>query len=158
MNKIATFFRESMTARFFIPVGIVLIIFGIASFIINSNNSNYIKVDAIVSKIELAQEAHLDENDNHVDATYNVYVKYTVDGKEYDTELGEFSNYKKGDKITIYYNPDDPSKITQTKSLILPIVITIGGIASLTFGIISGVNAIKKIKRMKEQEKGWANE
>ena len=158
MNKLITFFRESITARFFIPLGIFLIVFGIFMFIINKNNQNYIKTDAYVSKTELVQESYIDENNNTVDATYKVFVKYTVDNKEYDTELGELSNIKKGDKITIYYDPNDPNNITQTKSLILPFVFIIGGIVSLVGGVISGYNAIKKYKKMKEQEKSWSNE
>lgn len=158
MNKIVTFFRESGTARFFIPLGIILIVFGIVMFIINNNNRNYIKIEAIVSKTELVEDAHYDANDTYVEATYNVYVKYTVDGKEYNEELGEFSNYKENDKITIYYNPDDPKQITQTKSIILPIVFIVGGCISLVGGIISAINAIKRVNRMKEQEKEWASE
>ena len=158
MNKLATFFRESMTARFFIPVGILLIIFGVVIFSINSKNQNYIKIEAVVSNTELVEESHTDENGNTVDDVYNVYVKYTVDGKEYDTELGELSEYKVDDKITIYYNPKNPSQITQSKSLILPIVLIVAGIASLVGGIISGLNAIKRYKKMKEQERSWANE
>ena len=57
-----------------------------------------------------------------------------------------------------YYNPKDPSQVTMTKSLILPIIIIVAGIASLVGGIISAVKAIKRYKDMKEQEKGWENE
>ena len=151
MNKAATFFRESMVARFFIPAGLIFMVVGIIILIINIKNSNYIETEAVVSKTELAQEAYTDEDGNYVDATYKVYVKYTVDGKEYETELGE------GKKLTIYYNPSDPNQITQSKSLILPLIMIIAGIASLVAGIISGVNAIKRYNKMKEQEKGWAN-
>ena len=158
MNKLATFFRESTTARFFIPLGIILIVFGVIMFMINKENQNYIEIEAVVSKTELAEEAHYDNDNNYVEATYIVYVKYTVDGKEYDEELGELSGYKKDQKVTIYYNPQDPSKITQTKSLILPIAFIVAGIASLVGGIISGLNAIKRVKKMKEQERSWANE
>ena len=38
------------------------------------------------------------------------------------------------------------------------IVIIVAGVASLTGGIISGVNAVKRNKKMKEQERSWANE
>ena len=158
MNKLATFFRESTTARFFIPLGIILIVFGVIMFMINKENQNYIEIEAVVSKTELAEEAHYDNDNNYVEATYIVYVKYTVDGKEYDEELGELSGYKKDQKVTIYYNPQDPSKITQTKSLILPIVFVVAGVVSLVGGIISGLNAIKRVKKMKEQERSWANE
>ena len=157
MNKLITFFRESGTARFFIPVGIILIVFGIFVFIININNKNYIQVDAIVSKAELAEEAHYDENDNYVEATYNIYVKYIVDNNEYEEELGELSGYKENDNITIYYNPDDPTQITQTKSIIIPIILIALGCASLIGGIISAKNSIKRIKKMNEQERKWNN-
>ena len=157
MNKFATFFRESGPARFFIPIGLILIIFGIVVFIINNKNQNYIQVDAVVSKTELVEEAHTDEEGNTVDATYKVYVKYTVNDTEYEEELGEISGYKENDKITIYYNPDNPKQITQTKSYILPIIIIIGGCVSLVGGIISAKNAINRAKKMKEQEKEWNN-
>lgn len=157
MNKLITFFRESGTARFFIPVGIILIVFGIFVFIVNINNKNYIQVDAIVSKAELVEEAHYDENDNYVEATYNIYVKYIVDNNEYEEELGELSGYKENDNITIYYNPDDPTQITQTKSIIIPIILIALGCASLIGGIISAKNAIKRIKKMNEQERKWNN-
>ena len=35
MNKMATFFRESMVARFLIPAGIALLAFGIVTLIID---------------------------------------------------------------------------------------------------------------------------
>lgn len=158
MNKIIMFFRESITARFFIPLGIILIVFGVIIFGINKENQNYIKTNAIVSRMDLVRESYIDENHNEVEATYNVYVKYNVDGKEYEEELGELSGYKENQEITIYYNPDDPVKITQTKSLVLPIVMILFGFVSFVGGIISGLNAIKKIKKMSDQEREWNNE
>ena len=158
MNKIIMFFRESITARFFMPLGIILIVFGVIIFGINKENQNYIKTNAIVSRMDLVRESYIDENHNEVEATYNVYVKYNVDGKEYEEELGELSGYKENQEITIYYNPDDPVKITQTKSLVLPIVMILFGFVSFVGGIISGLNAIKKIKKMSDQEREWNNE
>lgn len=158
MNKIIMFFRESITARFFIPLGIILIVFGVIIFGINKENQNYIKTNAIVSRMDLVRESYIDENHNEVEATYNVYVKYNVDGKEYEEELGELSGYKENQEITIYYNPDDPVKITQTKSLVLPIVMILFGFVSFIGGIISGLNAIKRIKKMNDQEREWNNE
>lgn len=158
MNKIIMLFRESITARFFIPLGIILIVFGVIIFGINKENQNYIKTNAIVSRMDLVRESYIDENHNEVEATYNVYVKYNVDGKEYEEELGELSGYKENQEITIYYNPDDPVKITQTKSLVLPIVMILFGFVSFVGGIISGLNAIKRIKKMNDQEREWKNE
>ena len=89
MNSIATFFRESNTARFFIPLGIILIVFSILLFSVGKHNKNYIKIESTVSKVELLNEARYDADGNKEEATYNIFVKYKVDIKEYKTELGE---------------------------------------------------------------------
>ncbi len=157
MNKMATFFRESMAARFLIPVGITLIVFGIIMFVINSKNQNYIQIEAVVSNVSVSQEAYTDVDGNYVEATYDVSVKYTVDGKEYEEVLNGLSKYNVGEKMKIYYNPANPSQITQTKSMVLPIIIIVGGIASLVGGIVSAVTTVKKHKAMKTQEEGWKN-
>ena len=156
MNNLSTFLRESATARFFIPAGFLLIIFGIVVFVITWNNQNYKKTTATVTNVEIAQERYQESNGNQVEETYNVTIKYTVKEKEYEETLEDVSKYKVGEKITIYYNPKNPKQITQTKSLVLPIAIIIGGIASLIGGIISAMNAIKRNKKMKEQERSWA--
>ena len=158
MNKIATFMRESSATRFLLPLGIILIIFGVVMFVINTKNQNYIKIEATVTDVREEQETNTDEDGTSTTTIYNVTVTYTVDGKEYTGDLNNVSKQKVGDKIDIYYDPKDPSHITQTKSLILPIAIIVAGIASLTGGIISGVNAVKRHKKMKEQERSWANE
>ena len=157
MNKIATFFRESYIARFLIPVGLILIIFGVVFFIANTKNQDYIEVESTVSNVELYQDEYIDTDGNRVEATYDVSVKYNVDGKEYEAVLSGLSKHKIGDKIKIYYNPSNPSQITQTKSLIFPLLMIAGGVAAFASGIVSGLNAIKKYRKMKEQEKGWAN-
>ena len=158
MNKMFTFMRESQTARFFIPAGLILIIFGIVVFVITLNNQNYVKIKATVANVEETQETNVDDGETNITTIYNAMVNYTVDGKEYTQTLDNVSKCKVGDKMDIYYNPKDPNQITQTKSIILPIVIIVAGITSLTGGIISAINAVKRHKNMKEQERSWANE
>ena len=157
MNSIATFLRESRTARFLIPLGVILIVFSIFLFIIQDHNKNYIATEGVVSKTELAEQAYTDTDGNYVEATYKVYVKYTAEGKEYEEVLGELSGYKKGDKIKITYNPEDPSQISQPSSLIFNIILLAGGIAALVGGVVSAINAVKKHKELKKQEEGWNN-
>jgi len=157
MNKLITFFRESSLARFLIPSGLLFMIFGVIFLVININNQDYVKTEATVSKVELEQEAYIDSVGDMVEATYKVSIKYTVDGTNYEEELGGLSQYKIGDKMTIYYNPSNPNQITQTKSLIIPVVIIISGLAAFVGGIISGMNAIKRYKKMRNQEKEWSN-
>ena len=158
MNKIFTFMRESQTARFFIPAGLILIIFGIVVFVITLNNQNYIKIEATVTNVEETQETNVDDDGTNTTTVYNATVNYTVGGKEYTQTLDNVSKCKIGDKMDIYYNPKDPNQITQSKSLILPIVIIVVGIAAFAGGIISAANAVKRHKKMKEQERKWSNE
>ena len=155
MNKVATFLRESGPARFLLPLGVILIVFGTVLFVMNSKNQNYVQVESTVTKIELAEEAYTDADGNQVDATYDATVKYTVEGKDYETTLNNVGKYKVGEKVKIYYNPKDPSQVTMTKSVILPIAIIIGGIVAFVAGIMSATNAIKNHKTMKKQEKEW---
>lgn len=157
MNKLATFMRESGPARALIPIGLILVIFGIIMFVINNKNKDFIEITSTVSNVELVEEAHTDTEGNEVPASYNVTVKYTVDDKEYEAILDNTSKYDVGDKMTIYYNPNDPTQITQTKSIIIPIVLVSVGAIALVGGIISVINAIKRYKKLKEQEKGWEN-
>lgn len=156
MNKLAIILRESQFARFLIPAGIVLLVFGIVMFVTNKNNQNYVQGEATVISAELAEEEYTDSEGNHFDATYTIVVKYTVDGKDYKTVLGDLPGYKVGDKMKIFYNPDDPSQITQSKSMIVPIIIAAAGLAVLAGGIVSGVRAVGRYNRLKEQEAGWA--
>ena len=144
-----------MVARFLIPLGIALIIFGVFAFISNGKTKDYPKTEAVVSRVELYEEATTDVDGNPVEATYTVYVKYTVDGVEYEEEYGVFSGFKEGDKKTIVYNPENPKEISDPPSLILAIGLLVGGIVSLVAGVLSAVKAVKKVKAMKRQEEGW---
>lgn len=157
MNKIITFMRESATARFLIPAGICLIAFGIVMFVINSKNQDYIKIESTVSNVELVEEAYVDADGNQVEATYNAKVKYIVGEREYEAELDNVSKYEIGDKVSIYYNPKDPSQVTMSKSMILPVIIILAGVGAVVGGIVSAVNAVKRHKNMKEQERSWEN-
>ena len=157
MNGIATFFRESRTARFLIPLGIILIAVSILLFVVDNHNKDYIMTEATISKVELVREETYDADGNREEAMYNIFVKYIVNGTEYDTELGEMYKHKVGDKITIVYNPEDPSQISQPSSMILNIVLLVSGIAILVGGIISAINALKRHNKMKIQEESWNN-
>ena len=157
-NKIAKFSRMAYWPMALIPIGIILII--VSAFAFNSVNitKNYEKTTAIVSKMELYEEEYRDDDGETHDATYTVFVKYTVDGTEYETEYGVFSGYKVGEKVKICYDKNDPTKIAQPNGIILPISLLAGGIAVLIGGIVTAIVAVKKNKKLKEQEKEWANE
>ena len=157
MNKLLTIIRESALARFLIPAGVILIVFGVVVFGINKQNQNYKKTEATVTSVELEEAASTDANGNRTEATYILGLKYTVDGREYEEELSGMSKREAGDKLTIYYDPADPTRITQTISLLLPLVIIAAGIAALVGGIVSGVKVIQRYNHMKAQEREWTH-
>ena len=62
MNKIAFILRESQTARFFIPAGLMIIIFSVIFFNASVQNKNYIKTESTVTNVVMDEEAHTDAN------------------------------------------------------------------------------------------------
>ena len=157
MNKIITIIRESALARFLIPAGIILIVFGVVFFGASKRNQHYKQTSAQVTSVTLEEAASTDVNGNRIEATYSLGIRYTVDGKEYENDLSGMSKREEGDRIAIYYDPDDPNMITQTKSLIIPLVIIAAGIGAVVAGIVSGVNVIRRYNRMKAQEREWSH-
>ena len=157
MNKIITIIRESALARFLIPAGVILIVFGVVFFGASKRNQHYKETKAQVINVVLEEAASTDATGNRTEATYLLGLKYTVDGKEYEADLSGMSKHEVGDRITIYYDPADPSQITQTKSLIIPLVIIAAGIGACVGGIVSGVNAIRRYNNMKAQEREWSH-
>ena len=144
MNKLVNILHETKGLVSLIPIGLLLIVFGILSFISVERTKDYIKTEAVVTKASLYEDAYTDADGNHYDATYTVYVKYTVDGDEYNREYGIFSNYKEGDKVTIAYNPENPNEIVQPNGVVLPIIFLGLGIISLIVGVIKLIKALNK--------------
>ena len=160
LNALGKFFRESMAARFLIPVGLILVIVSIFVFVSVDKTASYPRIEAEISNVELHEAGHYDNvSDTYTEDTYKITVKYTIDGTDYENEYGIFSgNYNVGDKVTICYNPDDPNDIYQPHGILVPIIILAAGVASIAGGIISIVVAVKKHNKLKEQEKEWTTD
>lgn len=146
-NKLAKLMRNSGPARFFVPVGIILIVFGI--FMSGFNFDKYVETTGKVTSVYEG----VDTENNKV---YDVEFTYTADGKELK---GAFVNmtqeYKVGETVTVFYDPDDPGSITNSKmsSLTAPIMIGVGAIA-LVFGIWKTIQAFKKSKELEQTAPG----
>ena len=156
MNRIAKFFRDYALARFLLPAGIIAIIFGIISIGPVARRLNFPTTQATVTRTELYEEAYY-EGETHHDATYTVFVKYAVDGVEYEEEYGVFPEMKEGDTVTINYNPNDHRDIGQPNSMLLPYGIIVAGVLALAGGIYNIIRVNKKNKALKKQEEGWKN-
>ena len=150
--------RDTMAARFLIPLGIVLMVFSVFMYNFVNRTKDFIKTEAVVTKAELYDEEHLDTDGNTVEATYTITVRYTAEGKEYEEEYGIFSGMKEGDKVIVAYNPDDPKEIVQPTGFIWPYAMMGGGALAFAFGIASLFKAAKKRDKMAAQEEEWNNE
>ena len=91
MNKIITIIRESALARFLIPAGIILIVFGVVFFGASKRNQHHKETEAQVTKVMLEEAASTDATGNRTEATYQLGLKYTVDGQEYKNDLAGMS-------------------------------------------------------------------
>ena len=131
---------ENIIWIIFSSIGALLIIVGLAIFVNTINYEN--KVDTVGTITKILAYTNSDHKLKH-----EVYVSYDVDGDEYESRLsGYSSSFKKGKKIDIYYDKDNPSEIG-VKSLDLLILIFPG--IGLIFLIVGGIGLIKKINRRK---------
>ncbi|MBR4655565.1 MAG: DUF3592 domain-containing protein [Oscillospiraceae bacterium] len=140
-NKFARFLRNTGPARFFVPLGIILIVVGI--LLMTHNTDNYLET---VGKVTEVQGELNDENSKVYDTSFT----YTVDGKEYTGVFEDLSKeYNPGDEIKVFYDPEDPDQITNAKlgGIIAPILIGVGVLA-MVFGVFRTVKAFRKSKEL----------
>lgn len=154
MNRIARFLRDYALARFLLPAGIIAVIFGIISIGPVAKRLNYPTTQATVTRAELFEEDHY-IHETHYDATYTVFVRYTVDGVEYEEEYGVFPEMKAGETVTINYNPNDHRDIGQPNSMLLPYGIIAAGALALAGGIYDIIRVNRKNRALKKQEEEW---
>lgn len=123
-------------------IALACIIIGIIIMVsyFNAQKTQTAETTAIVIRID--SELELD-TDNYETRYYTPVVKYTVNGVEYEEQLPNSkttnsAEYKKGQEVTIKYNPDNPSELSSkgdSGGLI-------GGIAFIAFGIIIAIATI----------------
>ncbi len=135
-TKFARIMRNSGPARVLVPVGIILIIFGVITLMFNTRNF-LVTTGKVTSVVE-------EEGDK--DTEYDVTFTYTVDGKQYE---GTFYDLLRpasvGDDIEVYYDPADPEKITNGKnSPVIGIAEIALGIAAAAYGTYKTVMAFRK--------------
>lgn len=94
--------------RFYVSIFIFLILLGFAIYLFfyrARDNRHTESVDATVIKSIC--------NDNDKNTTCDLTVEYTVDSKKYQATLHGQSRYSIGNNISIYYDPTNPSNISQ---------------------------------------------
>ena len=148
-NKFARFMRNTGPARFLIPVGIILIIFGI--ILLGFKTDKYAETVGKVTNVE----QYLDNSGEETQTQYNVSFDYTVDGVKYSDRFNGLSKaYKVGDDIKVFYDPENPQKTTNSKGARTFGLVAIGvGAVATVGGVLTAVKAFKKSKELDEQIK-----
>ena len=134
---------ENLIWVIFASIGAIFVIIGLVVFGSVFNYEN--KVDTVGTITEISSYRSTNHNRNH-----EVYVSYTVEGKEYKSKLNSYSSsFYEGKEIDIYYDKDNPNKIG-VKSLDLLFLIFPG--IGLIFLIIGGTGILIKINKKKSEE------
>ena len=152
MDKITSFIKSSFAGCIIIVAGIILAVLGFLFFRQNIDQRDYKETQAVVSKLELFEDAHYEtglRGSTYVEATYTVFVKYTVDGKEYEAEYGIYSDHKVGDEVKILYDPKNPQEIGKPAFKIYPYIFLGGGCILV---IVGGVLTFRGVKKGKIKE------
>lgn len=146
-NKFSRFMRNSGPARVLVPIGLMLIVFGIVLFLFKTEN--YVET---MGKITEVTDVTVDKGQKE----YDVSIQYTVDGKEYNSVFPNLSGeYNVGDDIQVFYDPEDPERITNSKtsSFIAPLMVASGAVA-IFLGIRQTARAFKKSKELDQTAPG----
>lgn len=102
--------RLSNTLKRLMKVGAIL--FGLAFIIVGvigiRQDDTFLPTKAVIQSMERTYEA-MDSNETD---TWEVMVAYSVDGKDYVTDLGQKKDdFTVGKEIDILYNPNNPEGI-----------------------------------------------
>ncbi len=119
----------------FLAAGIFLIIMGFKN---GRMQKTFIETTGVITRIERVERVG---NDREYD--YFTYVKYTVDGKEYESELGEYSaSFKEGAELKIKYDPNDPNTIIAAGATSRVIMFAMG-IVGILISLFAGFKTLR---------------
>lgn len=99
-----------------------------------------------------------DTHKNNFLGLEDVYITYTVGDTEYNRMLSTdtkivfsqvLTNFDVGEKVTIYYKPENPAEIATPESSKNGLFAAISGFIVFIFGLVLLINYIKKYKREK---------
>ena len=129
---------------FFLILG--LIAAGIGTYFTFFQGKNYVKATAVITSV--AEEDDLTSDDANA-KKYIPTVKYTADGKSYETELGAWTDgWKVGTQVKIKYNPNDPTDVISDSPGFGLYLLIIGAVIAVValFMLIKNAKAKKEIQ------------
>ena len=120
MNKIITGIFCLIISLAFLGIGVYVQFF---------RTSGYEQTQATITQIE----RNLNTNaSGHRNRGYTVYIEYEVDGQTYSGPSDVWqSGMVKGQKITVYYNPNNPSELAADAGWLGWFTIGIGALSTI---------------------------
>ena len=124
----------------FVVIGIFLIILGF---------TQKSKDEVFIAKSQTAQArimditSHVSGSGKHRRVKHRVFVSFIVNGKEYEGKISSFSSSMHvGDRITVYYNPEDPDDFISKSDAKASVVMFIMGSVFAFVGLLPAVITI----------------
>lgn len=126
-------------------IGGVFLVVGLIITMYNYQfRSNGVEDTAVITKIE-----SFEGRENKRD--YRVYIKYIVDGKEYNQYLGFYNiNMYEGKEIQIYYDPEDPRRVKAKDEIFVWFIFPSIGFLFFVIGLIMIINRVRRVRLNKE--------
>ena len=127
--------RLSNTLKRLMKVGAILfgLAFIIAGVIGIRQDDTFLPTKAVIQSMERTYEA-MDSNETD---TWEVMVAYSVDGKDYVTDLGQKKDdFTVGKEIDILYNPNNPEGIVLPGKTIWFIFMIAGAAVAVTAAVL----------------------
>ena len=142
-NRIARFMRNSGPARALLPVGIILVIFGLIMVLMDTGG-----YEPAVARITSV----VPSSDNG----YDVGFTYTVNGKTYESSFDDISGeFEVGGTMDIYYDPEEPGNVSNSRGGKLGgLAIIFAGVLVGAYGIRRSAKAFRKSKELSETAPG----
>ena len=131
--------NKTLGAIIAIVLGIACVGFGVYSQFFQTKG--FEETTATITKIEENWRGYNEETmEDEYD--YDVYVKYTVDGKEYEGKADTYDgSYVEGKEITVFYNPSNPADIHGDSGFLGIIMIAAGAVLAIA-GVIMLVKRV----------------
>ena len=142
LQSITRFMNKTGPARFFIPLGVILIIFG--AVLLGFKTDNFEKAVGTVTDVKSLGYEIVDGEQGQ--EQFEVSFTYNADGKEYNSTFeGYFGDLKAGDSIDVYYDPADPTRIANSKSGgTIGVIMIVAGVVALIAGVLLTIRAFAR--------------
>ena len=130
---------------FFASIGLLFTVLGIVLFFTQSiDKDDRVYTTAIIERIDRY-------TDSDGDTSYDVFVSYYVDNKEYIEELNSYtSSYYEGKEIEVYYDKNKPSRVRTDGFEFVFLIFSVVGLVFVIIGLSGIIGSILKKKKVKE--------